>query len=316
MYPTTVTRGYSFAVFRVIGGVDEPGVCPPGLESRPSFGDVNDAIRRNLEYLVGTFPLAEEKVSYTIMPQTDIVFNLSNTSRSRFLTLLYRLAGSDFDWAVGVTCGCCGGTVSWDTRAVLIGNSTSNIHNLAHEASHITSVASAHDCYGCGSNEADCRTCRSSEGFWVNAWEAYPREEPPPSWSSADGDWAENEWLRRCYYMDFSNYAPYCWVRMDPVRRDSGGSFPDGYLNLVTRLADARDPEGMLVSGEICRDGRVSLDPFIRTANARPDLPYGTEGGYRFLLLDASGRELGTAGFDPVFEETATEPESGSRPLT
>lgn len=304
------TRGYRFAVFRVIGGVNERG-CPYNLASVPSFADVDDGFKKNLEYLLGTFPVSEEKVSYTIMPNTDIEFDIETTARSTFLTGIYRLARSEYDWAVGVTCGCCGGTCSWSTRSVLIGTDAANFNNLAHEASHIDTVADAPDCYGCGESDVDCLSCRNDEGFWVNAWEYYPRLDPPSDWTPDRGDWETNVWLRQCYYMDFSNYAPYCWQRLDPVLDEDGTWFEDGFLNMIQNLEDERDPEGLLVSGMIYRNGTAHIDPFMRIPKTTIDLERGTTGEYSIVLFDEKGTRMGSFGFDVSFRETAYPPATG-----
>ncbi len=305
------TRAYSFAVFRINATIVELGACPatPGA---PSFESANRAFGNNLNYLLGTFPIADSKVSYSIMP-TAVTTDVE--PREPFLRMIYRMAASEgYDWAVGLTCGCCGATLFWDTKAVSIGNNTANIHNLAHEASHITSptLIGAPDCYACGRDNVDCASCRSSEGFWVNAWQRYPRETPPSWWNvTSDGVWATNEWLRLCYYMDFSDYAPYCWTRLGPVRRDDGSLFTDGYQNVITKLSDPRDPQGILVSGTIHRNNTIVLDPFIRIASAILDREAGDEGDYYVVLLNRDNRILSKYGFSVSFHETAQQPDSG-----
>lgn len=303
------TRGYSFAVFRVNATIIEPAACP-SVASVPSFESAAGTFKDNLEYLLGTFPIADSKVSYSIMPT---VVSTEVEPREPYLRMIYRMAASEgYDWAVGLTCGCCGGTVYWDTKAVSIGNSTTNIHNLAHEASHITSVVGAPDCYGCGRSDVDCASCRNSEGFWVNAWQEYPRETPPSTWNvTRDGNWSTNEWLRLCYYMDFSDYAPYCWIGLDPVRYDNGSRSTDGYLNLITELSDSRDPDAILVSGAVYQDNTIVLDPFIRIGDATLDIEAGSEGDYYIVLLDKDSRILGKSGFFVGFYETAQQPDSG-----
>lgn len=294
-YEVVTTRGYSFAVFRVIGGEEDP-TCAP------SFDSVHQAFKRNLDYFVGTYPIADSKISFSIMPNPDMTYDTTREDRGEFLTRIYRMVRSDYDWAVGVTCGCCGGTcmydyTGWDTKGVLIGNDTNNIHNLAHEVNHV--LMGAPDCYGCGdpNSTADCDQCRADEGFWVNAWQGYPTN-------------ASESWLHGCYFMDFSNYAPHCWIRLDPVGKDGGGSFSDGYLSMINKLTSSRDPEGLLVSGEIYRNNTVILDPFIRLSNVTLDIEPGGEGEYYIVLLDSNGETLSKSGFYAAFYETPSQPAS------
>jgi hypothetical protein len=294
-YEVITTRSYSFAVFRVIGG-EENSTCAP------SFDSVYQAFKNNFDYLVGTYPIADGKISFSIMPNPDITYDTTEEDRGDFLRRIYRMVRSDYDWAVGVTCGCCGGTcmydyTGWDTHAVLIGNNTDNIHNLAHEVNHV--LMGAPDCYGCGDPDspADCDQCRADEGFWVNGWQRYPTN-------------ATEAWLHGCYIMDFSNYAPHCWMRLNPVGRDEGGSFNDGYLNMIDELTSSHDPEGLLVSGEIYRNNTIILDPFSRLSNVTLDIEPGEEGEYYIVLLDSSGETLNKSGFYAAFYETPSQPAS------
>jgi hypothetical protein len=294
-YEVITTRGYTFAVFRVLGGEEDP-TCTP------SFDGVHQAFKENFDYLVGTYPIADNKISFSIMPNPDITYDTTEEERADFLRRIYRMVRSDYDWAVGVTCGCCGGTcmydyTGWDTHAVLIGNNTSNIHNLAHEVNHV--LMGAPDCYGCGDPDAlaDCNQCRADEGLWVNAWQRYPTN-------------ATEAWLHGCYIMDFSNYAPHCWMRLNPVGKDDGGSFNDGYLNMIDKLTSSDDPEGLLVSGEIYRNNTVILDPFIRLSNVTLDIEPREEGEYYIVLLDSNDEPLSKSGFYAAFYETPNQPAS------
>jgi len=309
-YDVVTTRGYSFAVFRVNATIMELGACP-AFSSPPSFESANRSIKNDIEYMLGTFPIADNKIVYTIMPTivTAVV-----EPREPYLRMIYRMASSaGYDWAVGLTCGCCGATIgAWDVPSVSVGNDTNNINNLAHEASHIYSNIYAPDCYGCGESEVDCNYCKGSEGFWVNRWIKYPREDPRPTWNaSRDGDWATNEWLRLCSYMDFADYAPYCWVKINSSRKDNGDLYTDGYLNMIRELSNPRDPEGLLISATAYPNNTVVLDQFVRLSNVTPTIEPDTEGDYYIVFLDANNKVLSKFGFYLSFYETAQQPNPG-----
>ena len=206
--------------------------CGPGGQT-----EARTAVKNNLEYFLGTFPVADEKIYGVYLPGEDVwdTNDPAFDTRSEFLIHLYSKVAGTYDWVVGETCGCCGGTITWTTKAVLIGNSTVNIHNLAHEASHISGVGNAPDCYGCGDNGVKCSDCRSSPGFWVNQWQEYPLPTPPAGGDQAKWNTGESDWLKRCSFMDFSNYAPYCWARKDTVGKTEGGNWGDGYVNTLNR---------------------------------------------------------------------------------
>ncbi len=190
-YSVFTTRGYSFGLQRltVVSKGWDPALdndpvanpqhclktCGPGGQA-----ELRAVVKHNLEYLLGVFPVADDKVYAQFLPGEDTWDTENppyNDDRGAYLTHLYSKVAGTYDWGVGLTCGCCGGTVVWDTRAVLIGNSSGNIQNLAHEASHIGGVAGAPDCYGCGGNDVRCSDCVSSPGFWVNRWQAVPARE-------------------------------------------------------------------------------------------------------------------------------------------
>ncbi|MGB9177276.1 MAG: thrombospondin type 3 repeat-containing protein [Methanoregula sp.] len=333
-YSVFTTRGYSFGIQRlnvVSKGWDpawdnDPAANPQNCRKTCGPGDQGQArtvIKHNLEYLLAVFPVADDKVYARFLPGEetwDTENEPYNDDRGAYLTHLYSKVAGIYDWGVGLTCGCCGGTMLWDTKAVLIGNSSGNIQNLAHEASHVTVVAGSSDCYGCGepTNDARCSDCVSSPGFWVNRWREYPRGSAPAGWSPADAaTWTTGsaDWLRKCSYMDFADYAPYCWARKDAIGRDSGGFFDDGYLNLISNLADPNDPKGILVKGALLKNGTASFDSFTILPATHLDIEPGTKGEYHLLLLDAAGTVLSDTGFNVTFFATADPPRSGAVPV-
>lgn len=80
-------------------------------------------------------------------------------------------------------------------------------------------------------------------------------------------------------------------------------TFTDGYLNLIrsTKFVSARDPEGLLVSGTINKNGTVRFDPFVYLPNTTLDIEPGEEGDYYFVLLDENKKVLSKTGFFASF---------------
>ncbi len=283
--------------------------CGPGGKT-----EARTAVKNNLEYFLGTFPVADDKIYGVYLPG-DEVWDTNDPNfdtRSEFLIHLYSKVAGTYDWVVGETCGCCGATISWTTKAVLIGNSTTNIHNLAHEASHVSGVGNAADCYGCGDNGVKCSDCRSSPGFWVNRWQEYPLPTPPAGGDQAKWDSGESDWLKRCYFMDFSNYAPYCWARKDAVGKTGGGNWGDGYVNTLNRLADPGDPVGLYASGVLYSNGTITLAPFSVMEDVRLDVAPGSQGDLNFVLKGSDGKVLGRTGIPVSFSEMAMPPATGT----
>jgi hypothetical protein len=323
-YTVVTTRGHTFGIQRVRvinknwdSSLDNDAAanpehctadCGPGdrKESRAS-------IRNNLEYFLGTFPVADDKVYGVFLPGEEVwdTYDPDFDTRSEFLSHLYTKVAGTYDWVVGQTCGCCGGTIVWTTKAVLIGNSTANIHNLAHEASHISGVGNAPDCYGCGENNVSCSDCRSSTGLWVNRWQEYPLPTPAPGMSQAKWDAGESDWLKRCTFMDYSNYAPYCWARKDAVGKTGGGDWGDGYVNTLYRLADPGDPVGLYARGVLYSNGTVTLAPFSVMEDVRLDVAPGAPGDLNFVLKGPDGEELSRTGIPVIFSEMAMPPATG-----
>jgi hypothetical protein len=89
---------------------------------------------------------------------------------------------------------------------------------------------------------------------------------------------------------------------------DPDGSYPenhtwptrDDYERLLDTFAqNPADPELLLVSGAISRDGGVSMNPLYRVASGFPDT--AIPGEYAVRLLDSAGRELFALPFDVAF---------------
>ncbi len=112
--------------------------------------------------------------------------------------------------------------------------------------------------------------------------------------------------------MDFADYAPYCWAKSGPIGNESGAFYwDDGYMNLISNLADPNDPKGILVKGAILKNGTASFDSFTILDATRLDIEPGTKGDYHVVLLDAAGTVLSDTGFNASFFVTADPPGPG-----
>jgi hypothetical protein len=315
-YNVVTTRGFKFAFFRVFGGVNGTD-CPYNISQAPTWDSIEKVAKPSIEYVLGVYPIADGKISYTVLP-TYIDYPIFTEDRATYLRRQYRLQRSDYDWAVGVTCGCCGATCGWDVKSILIGNESQNTHNVAHEMGHITNVGGGKDCYGCDTSDVDCNSCRQDRGYWVNKLRGYPYVSGPPLWwwnSTMHGNWSTSPYRQgvlNCVYMDFSNFAPYCWQKRNAVQKDDGTSMNDGYVNIMNRLANPRDPEGLMVSGSITKDNKVKFDPFIRIHNTMLDIEPGAgQGDYSIALYGIDGSVLSVQRFQASFLQTADPPASG-----
>ena len=155
----------------------------------------------------------------------------------------------------------------------------------------------------------------ASDGFWVNKWI------PVSSQTSA-------------YFMDSCIDRCHCvfpWMRKESLRycvdnNQCGHRLPDGgiawgdigdaidgrnlnkdgYLNILNnrRFKSDVDPEGLLVSGTINKNGTVNLDSFIYLPEAFLDIEPGTEGDYYFVFLDKDNNVLSKSGFDISFYQS------------
>lgn len=136
---------------------------------------------------------------------------------------------------------------------------------------------------------------------------------------SADGWWV-NKWIDKSgkqYFMDGPRGDN--WISARSMREEGYHFCPepeaavdhDGYLNMLThsRFVRATDPEGLLVSGTISRDGAVTLAPFIYLADTFLDLEPGEQGDYYFVLLDSNNQVLAKTGFDAYFYQS--DPDGG-----
>ncbi|MEM2925090.1 MAG: thrombospondin type 3 repeat-containing protein [Methanocellales archaeon] len=127
---------------------------------------------------------------------------------------------------------------------------------------------------------------------------------------AANGFWV-NKWIKKegkQYFMDGPRGNN--WISARSVREEGYYFCPttiyvdyDGYLNMLnhTRFVSDVDPEGLLVSGMINKNGTVKLDPFIYLPETLLDLEPGKKGDYYFVLLDKDNKVLSKLGFNVSF---------------
>lgn len=278
------------------------------VSNTPSPTSVINAFKNNFDYLLGTYPIADSKIRFDYLG--GIIWDVEEESRGEFLTRIYSLiqlpsllGPPRYTWAAGVDCGCCGGTcpgpsqgVGWNTKAVFIGNNSRNIHNLAHEFAHV--LVGAPDCYscdGCPEENVMCGTCDASDGgFWVNKWWKYPT-------------------LRTCYYMDYSDFAPYCWAKNYPTFACDGTDYSDSYFDMSDELENPEDPDTLLVRGVINKNNTCSFKPFYIIRNTTYDVePWNeddADNDFYFVLCDSQNNILSKTGFTPSFLNTGRQPD-------
>lgn len=337
-------------------------------DCKPALSFVEAGAKRQLEYLLAMFPIADTKVEYEIVPGTvrdgavwatgweDRKGHSGYESRSTFLRRIARMAKNtepSYDFGVAIGCGSRGGASGSSIDAVFIGDCSGTYSwVLAHEFNHI--VADMGDVYSYRDPGWEVPYCE-----FVDDWERCPEEKRGiracEEWCedeaggqklyygpdhrnvlpASDGFWA-NRWIpissqASAYFMDSCIQESNCnwgWMRLNSLRdcirsnecghrlpdgtivwgdigasNDARGLNRDGYGNLVhsDRFESELDPEALLVSGSIKKDGTVVLDPFIYLPNTTWDIDPGEVGEYYFVLLDEAGEALSCTGFNVSF---------------
>jgi hypothetical protein len=133
----------------------------------------------------------------------------------------------------------------------------------------------------------DCRIFHpSSEGFWVNRWQAEDSSIPYIADCGAASMW-----------MRLENTGNHCTV---------GEEYDDGYRNMLAspNFVTGDDPEALLVRGVIYTSGEAELQPFLYLPESNLDRAPGAAGAYRVALYDVQGKLLTQTGFDMAFEGT------------
>jgi hypothetical protein len=127
VYPVVSTGPWRFLAFQTTGGERAPG-CTPAYEA------VYTKFESNLEYILGTFPIPDDKILGVLSswPQT---YDTTVEGRDVFLARMANLAARfGYDFGVGITCDDGG---AWGSiQAVVIGAHTGGIELMAHEFNH------------------------------------------------------------------------------------------------------------------------------------------------------------------------------------
>jgi len=309
--PLVTTRGWKFLFvpYRYM----ESG-CTPA----PAF--VRTGAQRQLEYLLATFPIADSKITYSIAPYvTDWEEREGypdREGRGAFLARISRLARSEgHDFAVGIGCGCGGGTMGSWVGAAFIGDCSGEYtHVLAHEFNHqITGMGDFYSYGDChwgrpyceyGHSQEDCPEEYSSDGVcswdqckdWCEpAGHLYGCPDRRNVAPAADGFWV-NRWIpissqTSAYIMDSCIQEASCtwtWMTLDDMRTciDTGGCghrLPDGTI-VWGDIGHGEDTHGL------ANDGYLNLLQSDRLLN---------EDDPAALLVSGMINKNGTATLDP-----------------
>ncbi len=168
------TKRWRFLFFPATGG--ELGEC------QPAVGFYTNAAKNQLEYLLAMFPIAENKISYSIKDPISVTYHADGDystaysimwrdgeSRSGFLSRIAREAREEgYDFAVAVGCGCGGGTTGSWVGGAFIGDCYGGYASvLAHEFNH--QVAGMGDVYSYRNPGWEVPYCE-----FVDRWERCP----------------------------------------------------------------------------------------------------------------------------------------------
>jgi hypothetical protein len=140
---------------------------------------------------------------------------------------------------------------------------------------------------------------KNGNGFWVNYYtlmKDIPYFMDGPSgynWMIGPSTKGLNVANQVCLNEISTTYSGYAGL---------GGMDSDGYINLINSPQfKIKDPEGLLVSGTVARNGTASLSSFSYLPETELDIRPGTRGDYTFVLSGADGKTLSTSGFTLPF---------------
>jgi len=174
--------------------------------------------------------------------------------------------------------------------------------------------------YGCPDGR---NVIPASDGFWANRWIPISSETSPYIMDGCPAGCTGWGWMR---------YEPLWWCLSLYGGEGCGHHVPggtidwgdigdgmrtvhtmgrgDGYLQALSSgsmFVTGADPEALLVSGEINKNGTVVFDPFLRIGEASLDLQPGdtkTTSTYYIVLFDGNGNILSRSGFNATFYQT------------
>jgi len=269
-------------------GPDFPNCSGASKTMNDVCQETEDFAKASLEYLLGVMPVADLKAYYTVDCAVKYRGNQNVDDFASDMVVNAMETGMDYALIVQPWGGC--GFTAWSNAASieLYTEPPTAAHELAGHA-----IQGIGECYSCGTSGSpiDCGTCGATEGFWANKWRYYPSGRWPSSGSYPS------------YYMDFVGPIERRWTRLEqPCAWVDGAPLNGGYRQLVNLLLSEEDPNVLLVSGIVHKDGSVKLRPFKILENATVDIGGGRQGDYYVVLLDSESRVLSTAAFNASFQ--------------
>ena len=245
--------------------------------------------REMVEYVQGTYPIAETELQYSVVPITamgDPYYRIDLLMSDNHNWILGQVARKARIWGydVGVAMRVAGtGGQSRGTKWAVFVDVFAHPSTLAHELYHLLGPMDYDDYTG---YPADI-------GYWVD------RDQPRGEWESyfmaGFGVGVPNTLIGGTndssrtvppyfYYWGLSTH----WIQLQMYERLINGWF---------NPERSRDPEAVLVSGAIFRNGSAYLEPCI-VQNAYVDLRPGSVGDYYIVLLDERGMVLDRFGLN------------------
>ena len=210
-----------------------------------------------------------------------------SAARYQYLATTAKKWGYD----IGIGVSIYGGQEDSTTRSMTI-NPDDRFWMMAHEFNHF--AVPMGDVPGYMDN-----CTKNGTGFWVNYYTVMkdiPYFMDGPSgynWMIGPSTKGLNAANQVCLNEISTAYGGYASL---------GGMDSDGYINLVkSPQFKIKDPEGLLVSGTVAKDGTASLSPFSYLPETELDVLPGSQGDYTFILSDSTGTVLGTSGFSLPF---------------
>jgi hypothetical protein len=145
IHPVIKTRPYKFLI------VPYEYRGPDGTSPAPSSAEAYLSARDQLEYLLGTFPIADTKIGFWVLPYSFVWENRAGqtgfaTDWQFFNRVLRFAADNGFDYGVAMASGCQGGW-TYENRACIMGacrgeGSTGIAHEFNHWVGHMSDVYS------------------------------------------------------------------------------------------------------------------------------------------------------------------------------
>jgi len=320
-YETVTTRGVSVVFIGQAWDSAEIAAASRFDNEAQFITRLPDYAEQQMDYLLGTYPVADAKVTWRVLPTLyfradyeslyraappeqdcwSVTANYEKPCNPCFSDMMSSLIQGDpstshFDAVALVQpfgcCGCNSAGIAFyaEDDGAADGNVT---HELGHQDN------SAWDCYACrfadgrtgcvADGPLACESCHADEGFWVNHWHPYD----------------ESAW----YYMDCVRDPSEIWTRLGPCRLWSTGAEASyGYLHLMGVMRRAADPPAVVVRGALSAGGTATFAPFLRVDEAVVDLSPDSAGTHAIVFVDDTGAVLASHGFTPDFT-TYLEPE-------